>query len=254
MIDSHCHLEQEPTFFDLDKVITESKASLKAVVTVCARPEDFERTKTLLEQHPGFVHACFGFHPYEVDKRSEKETDRYIEQIKENKGLAKAVGEVGLDFALVKDPEQRKKCKDVFVQFIELSKELRLPLAIHCRDAYHETIDVLSNQDARQVVFHYFGAKEFAKEIMEQEWHISIPVTVATSKRLKDILSVARDDRILAETDSPIKLSGGKLILPADVKTVIERIAEEKKMAFGDAEKTVDGNAAAFFSLDAAKP
>jgi len=249
MIDSHCHLEQDPTFFDLEQVISDSRKQLRSVITVCARPEDLKKTAMLVSKHPEFINACFGLHPYEATKHSEKEIEQYLEQIKENRQIAKAIGEIGLDFFLVKDPESQKRCRDIFIQFIEFSKELGLPLVIHCRDAYHETIDLLSNNDAKKVVFHYFGAKDFTKEIMEYGWYLSIPVTIATAKKLKDILAVAEDDKILAETDSPIKLSVGRMIFPADVRIVIENIAKEKKKSFEETEMAVDKNTIDFFSL-----
>ena len=195
------------------------------------------------------MHASFGFHPYEVISHSEKEIEQYIEKIKAAKQQASAIGEIGLDFFLIKDPEQQKRCKDIFVQFIEFSKELKLPIVIHCRDAHHETIDILSNQDARQVVFHYFGAKDFTKQIMEEGWHVSLPVTVAMRKSFKDVLREIQEDRLMVETDSPVKISGEKLILPTDVRYVIERIADEKKTSFQEVEKLTDQNTADFFSL-----
>lgn len=252
MIDSHCHLEQEATFFDLNKVIADSKAAgLKALVTNSAAVKDKEKTLEIINTNKGFVFACFGLHPYESKSISDKDLEAYAEWLKEKSktNVIQAIGEVGLDNILVHQVSHKKRCSEVFSFFIDLSKELRLPLVLHCREAYPETLKLLGDRGAKDVAFHYFGAKDFTKIIMEQGWHISIPYTVAIAKKMGKIMEDAETDKIMAETDSPIKLSGEKIVYPTDVKKVVERMAQEKKVPFEEMDRIVDENVSRFYNL-----
>ncbi len=63
MIDVHCHLEQEDYSKDRDKVVEKCKKELKAVITCCVHPEDFDLTMDLVEQYKNFVFATTSIHP-----------------------------------------------------------------------------------------------------------------------------------------------------------------------------------------------
>ena len=63
MIDVHCHLEQKDYEKDRDEVIEKCKKELKAVITCCCHPEDFELTMELVEKYKNFVFATVSIHP-----------------------------------------------------------------------------------------------------------------------------------------------------------------------------------------------
>ena len=110
MIDAHCHLEQKEFDKDLDKVIENcKKAGLKAVITSCANPKDFEKTLQLASKYAGFVFPCFGLHPEYIKEFSEKDVDEYLEKIKQNREKFVGFGEVGLDFYWIKETSWREK-------------------------------------------------------------------------------------------------------------------------------------------------
>jgi TatD DNase family protein len=205
---------------------------MAALVTVCARPQDLQLTLDIAERHKGFVSATAGIHPMEASASTEKEIDAYIEQIKGRRSELKAIGEVGIDDVLVKDPAKRQRSRDVFIQFIGLANELGLPISIHCREAYPETMKRLSDHGAKRVVFHYFNQPEMVGDIADQGWCLSLPVTLAFSgKRLSKIIKEVDDHTadIVVETDSPIELAGGRRITPLDVRLLVDAIAKEKE-------------------------
>ena len=109
LIDAHCHLEQKETFFSRERLISDCKAAgMAALVTVCARPQDLQLTLGIAERHKGFVFATAGIHPLEAASSKGKEIDSYIEQVKEHQSELKAIGEIGIDDILVKDPAKRR--------------------------------------------------------------------------------------------------------------------------------------------------
>lgn len=254
MIDSHCHLEQPDYDKDRDDFIEHLKKELKAIVTSCAKPEDFEKTLEIVERHKGFAFACIGLHPEHIRNITEKELEIFLERIKLNKDKIVGIGEIGLDFYWVKERIDQEKQKELFKQLIAFSKEIRKPMVIHCRDAHNETLDILEKEDAKHVLLHMWGEKNLLKRIEENGFYISIGPIIDKSKNHKKIARDFPIDRILLETDSPWfggKTEKGDIIrgTPLNIKIPAGRIAEIKKISFEEVWKKCGENAVKFYKL-----
>lgn len=255
MIDSHCHLEQKDYDSDRDAVIKKCRKELAAVITCCARPRDFDMTMGLVESNRGFVFASVGIHPEYVKEISEKEIEDYMELIKSNKDNIVSVGEVGLDYHWVKEPEWQKKQKELFIRMIDFSKEIGKPLTIHSRESYSDVVDVLEQQDAKQVHLHLFGDNKLVNRINENGWYVSIGPIILRSKKHSQIARDMEPDRILLETDAPwnapsVFLEGKRERNdPTSIKYVAQKIAEIKKTSFEDTWSRSKENAVKFFGL-----
>jgi TatD DNase family protein len=250
MIDVHCHLEQQDFSSDRDEVIEKCKKELKAIITCCAHPKDFNLTLNLVEKYAGFVFATFGIHPEFIKEISEKEKDEFLEKIKENKNKVVGIGEIGLDFFEVKESDWQKKQKELFVELINFSKELKLPLVIHARNAYDEVVKILEQEDAKKVLMHMFGANHLVKRVVENGWYISTNTIVLKSKKHKKVVKDIPLERIMLETDSPWLGVEGKRNDPLSVKIVAEKIAEIKQKSFEEVDETTTKNAINFFNLN----
>jgi TatD DNase family protein len=255
MIDCHCHLEQEDYSSDRDEIIEKCKKELKAVITSCAHPRDFDLTLQLVDKYKNFVFASCGIHPEYIKEISEKEIEETIEKIKQNKDKIVAIGETGLDFFWTKEPEWQQKQKELFIRLIDLSKELKKPLVIHSRDAHEETIKILEQKDAKEVDMHMFGDHHLTKRIVDNGWFISINTIILKSKSHKKIARDCPIERLMLETDAPW-LSPKKLLEgidekndPTSIRLVAEKIAEIKKIAFDEVWRKCGENAIKFFKL-----
>jgi len=250
MIDVHCHLDQPDYDEDRDEIIEKCKKELKAVITSCAHPKDFDLTINLVEKYNGFVFATVGIHPEYVKEIGEKEKDRFLELIRQNRDKIVGIGEVGLDYNWVKEVEFQQKQKEWFVQFINFSKELKLPLVVHSRAAYEDAIKILEQQDAQKVLMHMFGANHLVKRVIENDWFVSLNTMILTSKKYK---KVARDmplEKILTETDSPWLGPEGKRNDSTSVKLVVQKIAEIKGIDVREVDGLTTENAIRFFNLE----
>ena len=107
MIDVHCHLEQKDYDGNRDEIIAKCRKELKAVITSCAHPNDFDKTLKIAKDNRGFVFACYGIHPEYIKEVSEKEIEDFIEKVRKNKDDIVAIGEIGLDWK-DSDVEERK--------------------------------------------------------------------------------------------------------------------------------------------------
>jgi TatD DNase family protein len=252
MIDCHCHLEQPDYDKDRDQVIEKCKQQLKAVITCCAHPKDFDLTLRIVERHKGFVFATAGIHPEYIKEVSEKEKDEFLERIKENKDKIVGIGETGLDFFWIKEKEWQQKQKEWFVEFINFAKELKLPVIIHSRDAYEEAIKILEQEDAKQALMHMFGANQLTKKVVENDWFVSMNTIVLKSKKHKKVVRDTPLYRLLLETDAPWLAPegfGSERNDPTAVKAVAEKIAEIKKVSFDEVWNRCGENAIKFFNL-----
>jgi len=254
MIDAHCHLEQEDYDSDRAAVIRECKQKLKAVITCCADPRDWDITKLLIEEYRGFVYAIAGIHPEFIKDISKEEINKFIEVIKKEAkaGNIKAIGEIGLDYYWIKETTLRERQKGLFVRFIELAKELNLPIVVHSRDAVFECIEILEDNGMKnkKVLMHLMGDKTLVGKIASNGWMISVGPGILKSKETR---KVARDcplTHLMLETDSPW-FGFGNRGMPLNVFRAAEKTAETKKISVEEVEKQTDKNTISFFNLNA---
>ncbi|MGC8812363.1 MAG: TatD family hydrolase [Candidatus Aenigmatarchaeota archaeon] len=248
MIDVHCHLESKDYDKDREEIIEKCKKELKAIITCCAHPKDFDLTLNLVEKHKGFVFATIGIHPEYVKEISKEEKESFLEKIKSNKDKVVGIGETGLDFFWIKEKEWQERQKELFIELINFAKELNKPLIIHARNAYDEAVKILEQEDAKEVLMHMFGANYLVKRIIENNWYVSMNTIVLKSKKHKKVIRDTPLERILLETDSPW-LGFGKRNDPLSVKIVAEKIAEIKEVSFEEVDRITTENTIKFFNL-----
>ena len=249
MIDVHCHLEQPDYDNDREDVIKRCRENLKAVITCCVHPKNLDLTMKMMDNHENFIFAAYGIHPEYIKDLNHKEIDNFIERIKESKERIVAVGETGLDFFWIKEREWQKKQEELFIQLIDLSKQIKKPLLIHSRDAYEDILKILEQEDARKVLLHLWGGYNLIGRVEENNWNVSVGPILLRSKKYKKMVRDISVERIMTETDSPWFGIGEKRGYPTNVKFVIEKIAEIKKMGFNEVDKITTENAIKFFEL-----
>lgn len=208
-IDVHCHLEY---IENAERVIKDAKDRMRAVICSVPDPKDVDKVFDLRNRNNDFLYLCLGFHPEVVFKYSEKEMEEYIEEIRKNRKNIVGIGEVGLDYSWVKENERREKTRDIFVQFIELAKELKLPLVVHARnlanekgeDAFSDCLRILTDSNAKRVVMHCFsGNEETLNQAIEQDYWISFATIICRSDKHKRLAAKTPIENMLLETDSP---------------------------------------------------
>ena len=204
MIDSHCHLDHEPLFSNIDKVIKRSKKSgIKKILTISTSFKSFEKIKKIVEIDP-MIYGTIGIHPHETN--NDIITKEYIfENVKKHKKII-GIGETGLDFYY--ENSIKKNQIDSFNKHIEASIKLNYPLIIHSRSAEIETYNILKdykNSNVKVLMHCFTGSKEFAKKLMEFDAYFSASgiITFKKSTDLQETFKIIDKERILIETDSP---------------------------------------------------
>ena len=116
-----------------------------------------------------------------------------------------AVGEIGID--LYWDKTFVKKQQDAFRRQIQLAKKFKLPIVIHCRDAFEEIFEILEEQKGEDLrgIFHCFaGNVEQAKKAISYNMKLGIGgVVTFKNGKIDAFLNQIDLKHIVLETDSP---------------------------------------------------
>jgi len=248
MIDVHCHLENQDYDKDRDELIENCKKEMNAIITSCANPENLDLSLQLAEKHRGFVFLTAGLHPIHVEQFSEKDKENYFAKLKENRKKIVGIGECGLDYHWIKNEKLREKQKQFFLDHIELAKKLKLPLVIHSRKAEKECLDILKEQNVKNVLLHFFSDPKLREEVAAENYYVSINTAVMRSKGIRKILKIVGTERIMTETDAPW-MGFGERNTPLTIKVIIQKIAMLEKKTPDEINSKTTNNAIKFFNL-----
>jgi TatD DNase family protein len=203
LIDAHCHLTYEP-FADIDAVLKRSKnAGVAGWVTIGTDLADSQKAVELA----GWVENMFAavaIHPHNA-KSADAQTIAQIKGLAQSKKVV-AIGETGLDLHYKFSTPQQQQ--DSFVRHLELAKELNLPVVIHSREAFDETMEILEAHESglKGLVFHcYSGDIRQAKIVLDKGWYISLTgvVTFKNAETTREVAKYVPLDRLMIETDAP---------------------------------------------------
>ncbi|MDH4226969.1 MAG: YchF/TatD family DNA exonuclease [Deltaproteobacteria bacterium] len=252
-IDSHAHLDEDKFDADLPDVIARAKAAgLKHVISVgCWKAKD-NLDKLMKIADGDFIKAAAGVHPHDAkDAVDETPFERLKSLAKEKKIVA--IGETGLDFHYTHSPKDKQR--EVFTRQIRLAKELNLPLIVHSREADDETMAILKNEGAKNVVIHCFsGTEKMAREAVDAGYYLSFTgvVTFPKAEELRAVVKAVPIEKMFIETDCPYLAPvpyRGKRCEPAHVVETAKKIAEIKRLSVGDVARITARNIESFFGL-----
>ena len=232
MIDSHCHLDHDPLFNNLNEILNRSKAvGLKKLLTICTSNESFENVQKILEIDE-IIYGTYGIHPHET-KNNKVTKNIIIENIKKHPKLI-GIGETGLDFYY--NHSQKDEQIDSFKEHIEASIEIDLPIIVHSRNAERETFEILNkykNQKPKILMHCFTGSYEFFKEMEKLNSYFSASgiITFSNSLSLQKTFTKIPNNKLLVETDSPFLAPipmRGKKNEPSFIKYTIKKLADLK--------------------------
>ena len=234
MIDSHCHLDHDPLFNNINEVLYRSKSvGLKKLLTICTSNESFENIKKILDLDE-IIYGTYGIHPHETENNKVTK-NLIIENIKKHPKII-GIGETGLDF-YYNHSHKDEQIKS-FKEHIEASIEVDLPIIVHSRSAEHQTFEILNeykNQKPKVLMHCFTGSYEFFKKMEKLNSYFSASgiITFSNSVDLQKTFSKIPNNKLLVETDSPFLAPApmrGKKNEPSFIKYTIKKLAELKKL------------------------
>ena len=246
MIDSHCHLDHEPLYSNLEEVIKRSKAvGINKILTICTTLESFIKIKDIVKKDK-IIFGTYGIHPHE-SKSDKVSSDLIIKEVKNNEKII-GIGETGLDF-FYNHSDKSDQIKS-FEEHIIAANELNMPLIIHSRNAEDKTLEILNNFKNLnlKILMHCFtGSKKFAEKLLDLNAYFSASgiITFKNSKELQETFKYIPLDKLLIETDSPFlapEPNRGKKNEPSFVKYTAEKLANIKGVSKDDLINSTSSN------------
>ena len=253
MIDSHCHLDHEPMYSDLENVINRSKnIGVEKILSICTTNDSFKKIIKIVNFDP-IIYGTYGIHPHECSKNIVTK-DEIINNIKQNKKII-AIGESGLDFYY--NHSDREKQISSFKVHIEASLDLNMPIIVHSRNAENETYEILKSYEEfkPKILMHCFtGSTEFANKLLSMGSYFSASgiITFKNSTDLQETFKLIPNDKLLIETDSPYLAPvplRGKKNEPSYIKHTLEKLAYLKNIETDKMEKITSKNFNSLFNL-----
>lgn len=246
LIDSHCHLEMKDFNNDRDEVIERGKKNgITYMVTIGTSLRDCQKAVNIAKSYD-CIYAAIGIHPHNAKEIDESVYNGLRKLAKEDKVVA--LGEIGLDFFRNLSP--KKIQIERFREQINLARELKLPLIIHDREAHEKILDILKQEEAKDLggIIHCFsGDYSMARKCVDMGFYIGVSTTITykNNHRLQDIVRKLPLDRLLVETDAPFlspQPHRGKRNEPSYVRHGAEKISELKGIPFVEVAEVIFQN------------
>ncbi|MFH2037754.1 MAG: TatD family hydrolase [Candidatus Zixiibacteriota bacterium] len=252
MIDSHCHIDFKDFKGKTNEIVRAAQAAgVHTLVNIGADLHTSKNSVALADKYDS-VYATIGIHPHDA-KTYNQDVENELLKLAENKKV-KAIGEIGLDY--YRDLSPRKLQQQVFRRQIEIAIDLKLPIVIHTRESFADTLSIVKEFDGkiRGGVFHCFpGNIDEAYQVIDLGFYISVGGVITFPKAgMANVAAEAPLSSILLETDSPYLTPvpfRGKTNQPAYVKYVCEKLAELRGMSFAEVEKITDRNSQKMYRL-----
>lgn len=204
LTDTHTHLYSEEFDQDRGEMIQRainagvSRFFIPAIDSTCT-----QAMYDLEQDFPENVFLMMGLHPTYVKDNYEAELVHVASELAKRKFYA--IGEIGID--LYWDKTHLKEQQIAFRQQIQWAKQYKLPIVIHCREAFDEIFEILEEEKSPELfgIFHCFsGTYEQALQAISYNMLLGIG-GVVTFKNGKIDQFLDRIDlrHIVLETDSP---------------------------------------------------
>jgi TatD DNase family protein len=256
LVDSHAHIDFPQFAEDRGAVLDRARAA--GISTLLAigsgpGPEKLDCAIPFAEQHD-WIYATIGVHPHEAKDVTPQHLEELAKLAKHSRVIA--WGEIGLDYFY--DHSPRDVQQRVFQQQMELAHQVKLPIIIHCRDAWTDCLNMLAEHwrpfGLGGILHCFTSTLEDARRGIEMGFLISFAgnSTYPKAQNIRDVAKELPLENILIETDSPYlapQTYRGKRNEPAYVAEVARILATVRNCSPEDIAAATTGNFRRFFGL-----
>ena len=204
LTDTHTHLYSEAFDIDRDQMIERAlKAGISRFYLPAIDSSYTESMYALEQKYPENIFLMTGLHPTHVKQDPKTELAHVKENLQHRKFVA--IGEIGID--LYWDKTNLKQQQTAFRFQIQLAKQYKLPIVIHCRDAFDEVFEILEAEKSDDLfgIFHCFtGTLAQAHRAISYNMKLGIGgVVTFKNGKIDQFLSEIDLSHIVLETDAP---------------------------------------------------
>lgn len=256
LIDSHAHLTSSSVYPQIEEVLDRAKgAGIRSIINICTDPQTLERGLELSRQYPWVSNAA-ATTPHDVEKEGEQVFSLIAETARS--GALCAIGETGLDYYY--EHSDRDIQKEFLSRYLQLALECKLPVIIHCREAFKDFFEILDSEYksggfyAPGVLHCFTGNLQEAAEVIKRGWYLSLSgiVTFKKSEELREVAKMVPLEQLLIETDTPYlapQSKRGKQNEPSFLVETASVIAKLKNISFEELTVNTVQNAINLFNI-----
>jgi len=203
LYDAHIHLSDTEYENDIPLILNSMK---KLCIKACCVSMDYTSSKKTLElgKKSEYILPFIGIHP----EKAQNDTESIFKLIDENNGKISGIGEIGLDSTYTNSDEEFQKQEEVFKTQLSYAEKFGKPVSIHSRKTLDQILEILPSYKIPSVLLHWFdGSKKQLQKAMDLQCYVSFGPVMVYSQDKQVLLSKANKDRILVETDGPVRFS-----------------------------------------------
>ena len=203
LYDAHIHLSDTEYENDIPLILNCMK---KLCIKACCVSMDYTSSKKTLElgKKSEYILPFIGMHP----EKAQDDTESIFKLIVENNEKISGVGEIGLDHTYTNSDEEFQKQEEVFKTQLSYAEKFGKPVSIHSRKTLDQILEILPSYKVPSVLLHWFdGSKKQLQKAMDLECYVSFGPVMVYSQDKQVLLSKANKDKILVETDGPVRFS-----------------------------------------------
>jgi TatD DNase family protein len=219
-IDAHAHLGQYDA--QLPRAIAEIERHEIFTIGVSMDPEGYAKSRAIDEQTE-WVLSIFGVHPWNAPVFHSR-----LEALQPLIDASPMVGEIGLDYHFVSEPEKHALQRDVFRHFVQQGVSQKKILNIHTKGAEADVDRILGELGARRAIIHWYsGPMQQLHALAEKGMYFTVGVEVLFSAAIQEIAKSIPPSLLLTETDNPggSKWLTGDLGMPSIIAQVVDKLA-----------------------------
>jgi len=253
LVDSHCHLQFEKLYDDLDGVLSRAKkADVNKMMCVGTTLADSQQSIEIAAGHDN-IWAAVGVHPHDSKAFSEADIEKLKELMTRPKVVA--VGEIGLDyFKNYSPPVIQQECLKLFMEAAVPSK---LPFIFHVRDAFDDfwpIFDSFSNHGVHGVIHSFSAGRAELDEILKRNLYVGLNGIMTFSKNSEQLAAAKAVplDRLILETDAPFLAPAGyrgQICEPKHIRDIAEFLAELRGESLEELAAATTKNAEKLFNI-----
>jgi TatD DNase family protein len=211
LFDAHIHLTDEEFTGYIEFIVNNLRALKINACSVTVNNETSLRNLQYFNDSTTDVITKFiGIHP---EFASTEDLAKFIEMFNENRSSIDGIGEIGMDPTYVNNNNNNnistyQKQKEVFDIMLDLAEATKKPVSIHSRRSLDDILETLCSYNIEGVLLHWFaGSKKQLEKSMDMGLYVSYGPALVYSKEKKILLENTDRDKILVETDGPVKYS-----------------------------------------------
>ncbi len=203
LFDSHIHLSDPAYHEDLNHII--KGMEIMKIKACCVSMDCSNSRKTLeIAKQSKLILPFIGIHP----ECANDDLAQMKNLIQDNIDIISGIGEIGLDPTFVQSNEDKKNQIRVFESLLSIAEKYQKPISIHSRKSLDDIFEIMTSYKIKNALLHWFdGSKKQLRTAMEMDFFVSYGPVMIYANDKQTLLKKTDKDKILVETDGPVRFS-----------------------------------------------